>query len=63
MVPPRSSLAQIFEAILEVLFGITGMLVLRLAGQRDRDPSDTACMLAGIAVWVVIGGVVFLVFF
>jgi hypothetical protein len=60
MLPVGSGLTHFFEAFLEVLFGVTGMFVLRRFGQRDRDPSDTACMLAGIAVWAVIGVVVFL---
>jgi hypothetical protein len=46
----------IFEAIFEVLVGMIAMLVLRRFGQRDRDPSDTACTVAGLAVWPVLGG-------
>jgi len=53
-------LTYFFEVIFEVLLGVTGMLVLRLFGQRDRDPGDTACTVTGLAVWLVLGGGVFL---
>jgi hypothetical protein len=51
-----ASVTFIFEAIFEVLVGVTGMMVLRLFGQRDRDPADTACTIAGLAVWLVLAG-------
>jgi len=48
-------LTYIFEAIFEVLLGVTGMLVLRLFGQRHREPSDTVSMVTGLVFWLVLG--------
>ena len=41
------------EALLEIVIAGTGLWVLRLFGRED--PGEFEMMLAGIALWVVVG--------
>ncbi len=47
-------------ALCEVLVGTTGFVVLSVCGRRDREPTDTACMLVGLGAWATVAGLVWL---
>mgnify|MGYP001611794643 CR=1 FL=1 len=49
-------MAEVLEALAEVLFGVTGMLALHLFGARGRARSDAVCIVVGVAIWGAAGG-------
>ncbi len=56
-------MAEVLEALAEILFGVTGMVALHVLGARGRARSDGVCIGVGVAIWGAAGGAFALVCF
>jgi hypothetical protein len=53
--------SELVALVLELTFGVTGILVLRALGGHQEDRSANLCLLVGLVFWAAVAGIVVLV--